>query len=82
MGATHSNLRADYDTSPMGRETVLAPVVWEEGKSQILFKSTPLLTHHTLIGRFPVVNGAVPGHAYIKMKGPLPPTRTVCIPSK
>lgn len=42
---------------PMGRETVLAPAVWEEGK-------------------FPVVNGAVPGHVYINMTGPLPPTRS------
>lgn len=63
----------------MGRETVLAPVDWEEGKSQILAQFKPSLTHRTLIGKFPVVNGAVPGHAYIKMKGPLPPTRTVGI---
>ena len=41
----------------MGRETVLAPVIWDEGE-------------------FPFVNGGKPGHAYIDMEGPLPPSKS------
>ncbi|KAI0048585.1 glycoside hydrolase family 43 protein [Auriscalpium vulgare] len=37
---------------PMGRETILTPVVWS--------------------GDWPVFNGAVPGHIYPQMSGPLP----------